>query len=264
VQRLSHTIRIVALLVLIGSVARADHHGMAMGSGDDDSPNLMASVSLLAATFSPSQSANMDYGGNYEGVIAGASWSNARYAAGASWAYYRLLRNGVEQFGIGDLVVHGQATLLARGEITGGAALAVSAPTGDDVLGLGMGHPMVMPAGFAAWHHGRVALAGSFGYSRALASGTHVHGMSPLVEPMNMSELTWSASGDYSIAAGVRAGVRMSGGVPVGSMAGTDRVIGALRVAWGAGSIDTAAELQAGLAGDPFTIRGVVSTALRF
>jgi hypothetical protein len=81
---------------------------------------------------------------------------------------------------------------------------------------------------------------------------------------MNMSELTWSAGGEVAIAEGVRGGARFTGGIPVGSMPGTDRVVGAVRAAWGAGRYDTAVEIQAGLVGDPFTIRGVLSTALRF
>jgi len=254
---------VCAVLAASGEV-RADHHGMVMESDGGDAPSYTASVSLVAATFSPSQAENMDYGGNYQGVVAGGAWAMGRYSAGASWAYYRLLKNGVQQYGVGDLVVHGQLALLARHEVQAGLLLAASAPTGSDVAGLGMGHVMVMPASYGAWRDGRFALGASFGYSRALDTGGHVHGMAPLVEPMNMSELTWTGSGDVAIAAGVRAGARVSGGVPVGSIVGTNRVVGALRVAWGAGRVDTAAELQAGLAGDPFNIRGVVSTALRF
>jgi hypothetical protein len=50
----------------------------------------------------------------------------------------------------------------------------------------------------------------------------------------------------------------------VGVAEGVERVIGALRVAWGEGRVDTAIEVQAGLAGDPFTVRGVLQTSLRF
>jgi hypothetical protein len=81
---------------------------------------------------------------------------------------------------------------------------------------------------------------------------------------MNMSEITWGGGGDVAVADDVRVGARVSGGVPVGALPGHERVEGAVRVAWGKGRVDTAAELQAGLVGDPFTVRGVVSTALRF
>lgn len=255
--------RALAVIVLVAAApAFADHHHTVTDEGAG--AGVTANVSLLAATFAPSQSSMMDYDGNYEGVIAGAMWSRARFAAGASWAYYRLIRNGNELYGAGDIVVHGQAALYAHDAVQAGALLALSVPSGDDRSGFGMGHPMVMPAGYAAWSDHVMTVSASFGYSRALASGAHAHGMAPLVEPMNMSELTWSAGADLAVASSVRIGGRASGGVPVGSLAGVDRVVGALRAAWGSGRVETSAELQAGLVGDPFTIRGVVSTALRF
>jgi hypothetical protein len=221
------------------------------------------SISLLAATFSPSYAAMMGYGGNYQGVVPAASWSRGSVSAGASWAYYRLERNGAEAYGIGDLVVHGQVSLLHAESAQAGLLAAVSTPTGHDAGGFGMGHAMAMPAAWGAWRSQWFRTNFSFGYSRALTTEMHAHGMAPLVEPMNMSELTWSGAGDVPIAGGVLAGARLSGGIPVGD-AGTNRIVGALRVAWGAGRVSTAAELQIGLAGDPFNIRGVVSTALRF
>ena len=237
---------------------------MAMEHGDTSASSYTAGVSLLAASFAPSQADNMYYGGNYEGVVGGLQWAYDRFSAGTSWAYYRLLRNGDEQYGVGDLSANAEVALVQQADLQIGVLGAVSVPTGNENLGLGMGHTMLMPAVYAAARAGRVALTGSFGYSRALAAGGHVHGMQPLVEPMNMSELTWSIGGDVPIAAGVRGGARLSGGVPVGSMLGTDRVVGAARVAWGSGRVATAAEVQTGLVGDPFTIRGVLSTALTF
>jgi hypothetical protein len=210
----------------------------------------------------------MLYGGNYEGAIASTSWARDRFSAGASLGFYRLLANGLESYGIGDVVVNGQVAIVRTDEFTAGALVAMSIATGDDIHGMGMGHAMAMPAAFAAWHRDRVALAASIGYSRALVHArdydSHDHGVWPLVEPMNMSEITWSASGEYVVGHGVRAGLRLVGGVPIGAIIGHDRVIGAARVAWTSGRVDTAAELQGGFVGDPFTIRGVVSTALRF
>jgi len=122
-----------------------------------------------------------------------------------------------------------------------------------------------MPMAWATWHTGRFELRGSAGYTRAFGpmDDTMVHVMS-LVEPMNMSEVTWSGGGDYAITPALHAAARFAGGVPVGSMPGTDRVFGAGRVAWRHGGTETGAELQAGLVGDPFDIRAVVSTALTF
>jgi hypothetical protein len=229
--------------------------------GEPASSSLAAGVTFVAASYQ-----TMDYGGDYQGVVPSASWALGRFSVGASWAYYRLFENGAHQRGVGDAVVHGHAALLVRDDVQAGVMLAASAPTGDDVVGLGMGHVMLMPAGWGAWRFARVVVTGSFGYSRALvdASSHHDHGAWPLVEPMNMSELTWSGGGELALGAGVRAGVRLSGGVPIGALPGHERVVGTLRAAWGQRRVETAAELQAGLAGDPFTVRGVLSAALRF
>jgi hypothetical protein len=249
--------------IVVPVSARADHHA-AMSSEDDGHSSLSAGVSVVAATFSPSQADQMFYAGDYEGVVPAVSWAMDRYAATASWAYYWLERNGQRYTGIGDAVAHGQVALIVGGDVHAGAMLSASMPTGAEVAGLGMGHPMVMPALWATWRLQRVQLSGSFGYSWAIGAGDHVHGMEPLVEPMNMSELTWSGGADVGLGAGVGVGARLSGGVPVGAMSGQDRMIGAARATWGSHRVETAAELQAGLAGDPFNLRAVFSTALRF
>lgn len=245
---------------LPSAAARADHHGMTM-PGDPDATSFGVGLSVLAATYS-----TRFYTGDYEGVQSDVSWASGRFLAGASLAYYRLFENGLQTDGPGDLVLHGQVTLIARGETQAGVLVAGSAPTGDGMLGLGMGHPMLMPAGWGTWHHDRVMLGASLGYSRALvnASSHHDHGVWPLVEPMNMSEISWSGTGELAVSHGVRFGAQLSGGVPVGSLPGHDRVIGALRVSYGAGPFDTSAEVEAGLDGDPFNTRGIVATAMHF
>ncbi len=244
---------------LTAPAARADHHGMHMEGGATGS-TIGTGVSLVAASFSTT-----DFAGDYQGIIPSVSWATPRYVIGANLPYYRLEENGRESYGLGDAMIHGQATVIDGDEVHAGALLGAMFPTGDGQNGLGMGHPMLMPALWSAWSHDRVTLAASAGYSRALVDSMshHDHGPWPLVEPMNMSEISWSASGTVTIAPGTRAGVRLTGGIPV-LEAGHDRVVGALRVAWGAGRVDTAAEVQAGIAGDPFTIRGVVETALHF
>jgi hypothetical protein len=216
-----------------------------------------AGLSLVAASFST------NYIGDYQGVVPAVGWSMDKVSAGASIGLYRLNENGRQYYGPGDLVVHGQAALVARETVHGGMMLAVSAPTGDRQIGLGMGHVMAMPALWASWTHDRVTLSGSGGFGRALATISHDHGMWPLVDPMNTSELTWSVGGDLAVTRDVHVGARVNGGVPVIDP-GINRVVAAARVAWVSGRVDTAAELQAGLAGDPFSVRGVVETALHF
>jgi hypothetical protein len=217
-----------------------------------------AAVTMVAASYD-----QMLYSGNYQGVMPAMHWSRGRFSAAASGAMYRIEENGAEVYGLGDVFVHGQATLVGDHRARAGVLAGISAPVGDEVHGLGMGHAMVMPGVFGAWTIDRVALSATAMYGRALAdTGGHDHGMWPIVEPMNMQELMWSAAGDVVIVPKVTGGARLSGGVPIGD--GDNRVVGALRVGWETGRFTTAAEVQAGLAGDPFNLRGLVSTALSF
>lgn len=250
---------VLATLGLSASPALADHHGMAMHEGAAGS-NVTTGVSLLAASFGTSF-----YEGDYEGVVPAVAWSSKHWGAGASFPLYRLQENGRELYGQGDVVVHGQGTLIDAGSVSAGGMVAVSLPTGNGQQGFGMGHAMAMPALWATWALARVTLSGSAGYSRAIVGemSHHDHGPWPLVEPMNMSEISWSAGGTITLSSSTHAGARLSGGVPVGAV-GTDRLVGAVRFGWGAGRVESAAEIQAGLAGDPFTVRGVLETALHF
>ena len=248
----------VALAILGSRPAFADHHGMAMTSQEPESM-FAATIALGAARYETQY-----YGGEYESIVPALSWSRDRYTVSASLGLYRLEENGLLLYGVGDFVVSGQVRALDVDTTHAGVALAVSAPTANETNGFGMGHTMAMPSVWASTLLGSAILSGSVGYSRALASlGDHVHGMWPLVEPMNMSEITWGAGAEVAVVPDVRVSARVSGGVPI-IAAGVDRVIGGVRVGWTTGRVSTAAEVQTGLAGDPFTIRGVLETALRF
>lgn len=258
--------RVVCAVVAVlcaSAESYADHHGMTVASSDSTASSVDVSVSLLAASFSPSHSAMQGYGGNYQGILPTATWSRGAIATGASWSYYRLERNGAAAFGLGDVAVHGQLALLHGDDAHAGILAVFSIPTGNAASGFGMGHAMAMPTAYGTWRGRRISGTAQVGYSRALATIMHVHGMAPTVDPMNMSELTWSTSGEVAIKRSVRAGARISGGIPIGA-SGTQRVVGAVVVAWGAGRFASTAELQSGLVGDPFSIRGVVSTGLHF
>jgi hypothetical protein len=251
--------KLVLVFVMAPAIAHGDHqHGMVTGAAERGS-TFSAGVSLVAARFD-----TMEYGGDYQGLVPAARWTHDRFAVAANLGMYRLIKNGLELYGVGDAVVHGQASLLRHGGKTAGVALAVSAPTGDPLNGLGMGHPMVMPAAYAKWSDRKVSVDGSIGYGHAFggAQSHHSHGAWPLVEPMNLSEVTFTASGEVVLARVLRAGGRISGGVPVGD--GATRVVGGVRVLWSEGRVDTAFEVQAGIAGDPFRLRGVLETAVRF
>lgn len=251
----------LALVASVATRARADHHGMAMAVEPEAPSDFGASVALVAASFD-----TLNYVGDYQGVVSSVHWSRGRFGASVTVPLYRLAENGAAYLGIGDVAASGQVGLVATPHAQLGAMAMVSAPTGDGFEGLGMGHAMAMPALYAAWGLPGLALTASFGYSRALArvASDHDHGVWPLVDPMNMSELTWAVSGDHLLTSELRVGLRTSGGIPVGKLPGHERVIGALRVAFGRGRLQTAAEVQVGVVGDPFTLRGVLETALRF
>ncbi|MFT3694479.1 MAG: hypothetical protein QM831_15130 [Kofleriaceae bacterium] len=234
---------------------------MAMESDSSDAPPPFdASVQLLAASYSTSTEV-----GTYQGAIPSLMYQVGRVSFGGAMGLYRINENGLDASGIGDVMAHVGVQIFHQGEFTVGGIAMVSAPTGDEKVGLGMGHPMAMPSIYGAWTHERVTVSASAGYSRALADVPqgHDHGVWPLVEPMNMSEVTWSAGAEVAMGRGVVGGVRMAGGHPFELM-GHERVVGALRLGWGSGRIDTAAEVQTGFVGDPYTVRGLVETGLHF
>jgi len=245
--------------LLVSRQGRADHDQHIPLSAEDP-PSFGASVSLIAARFD-----TMLYGGDYQGVIPAMSWSRGRIELSAGLPLYRVQKNGRVVLGLGDAVAVARYALVQR-PWRAGVGLALSAPTGDRGDGLGMGHAMVMPAAWATRASGPFTAGASVGYGRAIAAGSgHDHGAWPLVDPMTLQEVTWAASGELALVRSrrVRIGARVSGAIPFGAT-GDPRVIGATRIGWTAGRVNTGFELQVGLAGDPFTVRGVVETMLAF
>lgn len=252
-------VRIIACLAVARAPAFAQHHHGMETQPEASHDVIGAGVSLIAASYD-----TMNYSGNYQGVLPSVRWARPRYSAGVAAGFYRLEKNGAEIYGQGDLTVHGQAMLVGDAHTSAGVVAGVTAPIANGQRGMGMGHLMLMPALYGAFALARFELVATAGYSRAMGGDMdHDHGPWPLVEPMLMSELSWSAGGDVVATHDLRVGGRMSGGIAVGGP-GDTRVVGALHVGWRRGRVDTGAELQAGLAGDPFNVRGVVSTALSF
>jgi hypothetical protein len=160
--------------------------------------------------------------------------------------------------------VQGNVVIVQRGAVRGGVSAAVSAPTGDSLGGLGMGHVMAMPSLWATVARGALTFGVTAGAGHALGGDTrhHEHGSWPLVDPMNLSEVTWSAGADIVLAPQLSVGANTVGAVPIGD--GTMRLASGVRATWTAGRVATGFEVQAGLAGDPFRFRGVVATSVRF
>jgi hypothetical protein len=248
--------RAVVLLLVLAGDARAEHsHGPAPMTNRS---TFGAGVSLFAARYD-----QMLYDGDYQGFAPSLRWSDARFAVSATLPMYRLVENGRTLYGPGDGVLSGQV-MHHHEDWHGGIAIAVSVPIGEQRTGLGMGHLMVMPAMFVGVTIDRVRLGATAGYGRALgdAGEDHDHGQWPIVEPMNFSELTWGVSGDVGVVRSVTAGARLLGASPIGD--GQSRVVAAARTVWTTGRVETGFELQAGLHGDPFSVRGVLETTLRF
>lgn len=232
---------------------------MAMSGHHHGASEVSLGVSLEAAEFDTRL-----YVGSYQGIAPSVGWMAGRIGAIAAIGLYHITENGLSRYGFGDAMVAAHVTAVATDTFDTGVALHVMWPTGSEIAGLGMGHMMAMPSLWATWRSHPITVHATGGYSRALISldDGHEHGLMPLVDPMNMQELTWSAGAEVELGHGVRVGGRTAGGVPIGP--GATRVIGAGRVAWGTPRISTGFELQLGIAGDPFTLRGVVDTALRF
>ncbi|HEX8109297.1 MAG TPA: hypothetical protein VF516_16305 [Kofleriaceae bacterium] len=252
----------VALVGLIAplmpGVARADHDMAAMSANHQDASELSVGLSVEAAEFDTTY-----YVGSYQGVAPSLGWMHGRFGASAMIGLYHLTENGLSTYGAGDAMLGGMATVVDGEALHAGVALHVMLPTGSELDNLGMGHMMATPSVWATWRSAPLIVSVSSGYGRALAGlGGHNHGMMPLVDPMNMQELTFSAAADLDLGHGLQLGGKTLGGVPIGT--GQTRVIGGGRLAWGTPRVSTGLEVQVGLAGDPFTVRGVVDTALRF
>lgn len=220
-----------------------------------------ASVSLLAASYR-----HVLYEGDYQGLAAGFVWSRGRVAASAELAGYRLRRNGLVSHGIGDVMLHGMVTALDGGHVTAGGMLMVGLPTGNDIEGLGMGHVMVMPSAWSTLAFGRSSAMVTFGYVRGLgganAHAKHGQGLWPIVDPMTMSELTAGAQVDHMLVPALGLGAKLAAAFPLDL--GDTRVVGSLRAVWIMGRFQTSAEVQVGLAGDPFGFRGLMQTSATF
>ncbi|HMG24878.1 MAG TPA: hypothetical protein VK607_26260 [Kofleriaceae bacterium] len=256
--------RRIGVAALVGSlapagVARADHDMAMSENHHGEVSELSVGLAVEAAEFD-----TRSYVGSYQAVTPSVGWMRGRFGAGAALSLYHLDENGRSLYGPGDAMLTGHVAVLRDDAIQAGAAVHVMLPSGSELDNLGMGHTMAMAGAWATWRARPLTVTASAGYARALVgdTGAHDHGAMPLVDPMNLQEATWSASAAVDVGRGVQVGGRALGGVAIGT--GTSRVIGSGRVAWGTPRVSTGLEVQLGLAGDPFTIRGVLDTALRF
>lgn len=256
-----------ALIVLVAGTAHAqhDHHHHADHGAPADGTSRAApprrlelGLVLVGARFDQAL-----YEGDYAGAAIGVGWRHGRVGVRAALPAYHLRKNGASIDGIGDVTVGVDATAVHAGEITAGVTVGASLPTGDAMTGLGMGHPMLMPAAWIARDGARTSIGASAGWCGAIdGAGDHAHGAWPLVEPMSSSELMGDVRVDRALAGRLRGGARVMFAFPL--QGDPTRVVAAVGGTWRGARADTGAELQAGLTGDPFTVRAVVTSALRF
>ena len=254
-----------AAAALVGGLAlgasaavRAEHDMGAMGA-DAGGAELSVGLTLEHATYD-----NALFLGSYQGVTPSLAWMRGRLGASVALGLYHVDENGRSVYGIGDAMLGAHVTAFATPALLAGVALHVMLPTGAEIDQLGMGHVMVMPAVWGSWRAAPLTVSASVGYGRGLASmsGTHGHGAGPIVDPMNLQELTGAGGVAVDVGGGVTVAGRAAGAVALG--AGHARLFGGARLAWASPRLSTGVELQLGVVGDPFTLRGVVDTALRF
>jgi len=184
---------------------------------------LHMSIGIQAAGFRTQR-----YSGEYQGLSIDAGWEHRWVSTHVRLPTYRIVRNGLEGIGLGDLLLAIRVPLARTGDesLRGGLGLAATAPTGDAGQDLGMGHFMLMPELWLRWTGERAFVEVSAMYGRALASSGGSHhggGPGPIVNPMNASEIEGALTGGYWLNERFRARVGAYGAVPVDAPAGIAR-----------------------------------------
>lgn len=238
-----------------------------MGAAPSDpSKTLRLALSAVIGAYE-----NASGSGQYQGLVA-----EARYRRPWLWLAlvvpgYRIERAGTENFGLGDIAMDVRLNALERvgGGLSGGVALATSAPTGNAKRGLGMGHVMLMGGVWAQLQTGAVTLGVDVRYGSAIGAtmsssssghaghGTSATSLGPVVQPMNRSEVELALSFVYRLTEHVAPFARTFGAVPVADVKGAARQAIAAGVALTFGALDFFAEAQVPVVGDPFTARVV-------
>ena len=198
------------------------------------------------------------YEGYYEGLQFSGGVARGGLSIGAALSAYRIVRNGLPDRGLGDLLVYSRGTLLgADGDPAhGGLALAVTLPTGDPRADLGMGHAMLMPGAWASAQLKQLLASSQISYAKALpgkAAHHHHGGVGPLVAPMSSSELEATLALTlplYPGAENLRLKAGVAGALPVfdeGAAARLDSLVGLLL----GDRVKASLELHFPIAGEP-------------
>ncbi len=173
--------------------------------------------------------------------------------------------------GLGDAGVRASVVLARSRWGSAGLAAAVTAPTGDAVAGLGMGHAMLMPSAwmtgdFGVWSAGLQVGAGmTMGGDLHAHSGSTGAGRTPAVDPMNPRELTGAVGLVFHLGSrGAEVGAALRGSSPVGADSGVARASAGLHVTLPlTRTLRATAGVEVPLAGAPFSSRAMLGLEAR-
>ena len=225
---------------------------------------------LVAASFGEGADA-----GNYQGLFAGFAYQQPWWGTELRVPAYRLERpatNGT--YGLGDVTLSASGTLLRQRDdsVRMGVELPVMLPTGDEGRELGMGHVMLMPDLLLALDLEPVTFRAQIGYGQVIGSEPmqhHHHAAggvmrSPLVNPMNRSELEHALIASLGLRRHTSIHVGWLGAVPIHDPTGVTRQILVFGAAARVDAVELGFDIQRPVAGDPFFLRGVLQLTATF
>jgi hypothetical protein len=255
-----HALIVLAAILSCFPTAHAQSCHMPALQSDSASPIRVAARAAFATYRTAA------YAGEYQGYAASSSYSHPWFYVEAALAGYRIVRNGLAERGLGDLALDARGTVFRGDTHSFGVELALTAPTGNADLGLGMGHTMLMPGLWAAYQQEHLQLMVQVAYGRAIGSaGGHAHAATgPLVNPMNRSELEHALMLSYTFGDYLFAGGRLLGAVPVAAASGVAREVAAFGIGASVAHVQVELELQLPLVGAPFDTRSLLSVAALF
>ncbi len=209
--------------------------------------------------------------GGYDGFVPSVAIAWWRLEARVAAPVYHLEYRGVKSDGPGDVLFSLAATAIEVRHVRAGVTLAVTEPTGNQNLGLGMGDVMWMPGAWGAWSGGPWGAVASASYGRMAemadaSGGGHHHGpayVGSLVNPMNHEELAGAVRGTYRATRELRLHVLASVATPI-ELDGTTRAYAAAGTHYLAGAWDLGVEAALPIAGDPFHARMAIDVARSF
>lgn len=256
----------MVLAVALGcalATGRARAQSCHLGSTPESEPGFLGFVRGEAAQYE-----NRRYSGHYEGLLLGASYRSPAAGVAVVVPSYHLLRNGLDSSGLGDIGLEGRFLPL-REQLALGGVLALTLPTGNADEELGMGHAMVALGVLSTAELDFLSAELILGFGQALSSGssTHSHhasGLSPLVAPMNASELQASLAVSARPNRRFSTRLALSIAAPVGEEPGASRGATTFGVALHEGRARLGLDASLPVVGDAFRAKAAVELGVQF